>query len=399
MDSTSTPPAFIAYACVIAIFFAIASVTLGLRLWVRRTITRSIARDDFTLVLSHCTNVAAGAVWLGSHIYAARFPPYSAALSSFLSLREVVAIGLILTSSALNKGSIASFFLKIAHKRWQRWAILLPFWMYAAFLVIALLIVFLRCGLPINGTRNITATDCPVPRNIFNTLGSIMASLNSLCDWSFAFVPLYMVVGTTRMDTTSKVSAGVLIVLAVSGSFISLARVPFFARGDSFEPDTIYNTVHIFLLSVVENAVGIAVISLATLKPLLGVFRNGSLARRPSVPAILPLHRKAPNPRPAQAPISPVSVSTGHNSQPDIDSFDWDVVRGIGILPDVDAENTIHIMDDDDEAPDLYSAHKKAARLVVKVSQMASIDEIMHSTTDSDMTQTTKTGSTDTGRT
>ncbi|KAF2153145.1 hypothetical protein K461DRAFT_135769 [Myriangium duriaei CBS 260.36] len=378
MEHATTPPVFAGYAAIIAVFLAMATVTLGLRLWVRRTITRSIARDDYTLTLSHVANIAAGTVWLQAHIYAARFAPYSSELSSYLSLREVVAIGLILSSSALNKASIASFFLKIAHKRWQRWAILMPFWMYVIFLVVALMVIFLRCGVPINGTRIITATDCPVPRDIFNTLGSIMACLNSLCDWAFAFVPLRMVIGASRMDVTSKMSAAILIVLAVSSSFISLARVPFFARGDSFEPHTIYNTVHIFLLSVVENAVGVAVISVATLKPLLGVVRNGSLARRPSMAPILPQHRKGRN-----AKAVPVAVPVQKPESHMTDNFDWQVLRGIGILPNPNAglETIVHFVDEEGRAveEDGYDLPKKPHRVVVKVTKMASIDEVMHS--------------------
>lgn len=259
--------------------------------------------------------------------------------------------------------------------------------MYVVFLVVALTVIFLRCGVPIDGTRIITATDCPVPRDIFNTLGSIMACLNSLCDWTFAFVPLHMVISASRMDMTSKMSAGVLIVLAVSSSFISLARVPFFARGDSFEPNTIYNTVHIFLLSVVENAVGIAVISVATLKPLLGAVRNGSLARRPSLAPILPQHRKA---RKVKGGAVPARVRI---EQHEPDTFDWQALRGIGILPNAGTEISVQFVDDKEDG---YSMPKKPSRVVLQVTRMASIDEVMHSLSDASTTQTIQVVSTDT---
>ena len=390
-----TPPALAGFAAMVAIFFALATAALGLRLWVRRTITHSIASDDYTLIASHLTNAAAGGVWLYYHITGARFAPDSQELASWISMvspmnacllvmtnsmqPEVIATALVLTASAFNKSSVASFFLRIAHQRWQRWAIVTPLSMYVLTLVITLLIIIFRCGLPINGTRIITATDCPIPRTIFNTLGAIIATVNTLCDWSFAFVPMYMVWTATRMDRMSKISAGVLIILAVSGSFISFARVPFFARGESFEPTTVYKTAPILLLSVVENFVGVAVISVATLKPLLGVMRNGSISRRPSLPVAGQPNRMA------------LESEGGGEMRSDSRHYtpDWSFMRGIGILPDIGMGRTIRYADEEAHLDEIPKTH---AKVTVKVTHMASIDEVVHSAADSETRVTSSEG-------
>lgn len=82
----AVPTTLDAYIVTTSFFLGIATITLGLRLWVRMKITRSIARNDYVLVLSNCLNIFGGIFWLYSHNYAARFPPHSEALISYLSL-------------------------------------------------------------------------------------------------------------------------------------------------------------------------------------------------------------------------------------------------------------------------------------------------------------------------
>lgn len=290
--------------------------------------------------------------------------------------REVVVTSFLLAASALSKVSIASFFLHIAQKRWHVFAIRITFFAYLATLLATILVIVFRCGVPINGTRIITANDCPVPRDIFNKVGTIVSASNSVCDWAFASVPLHMVVTSKRLDATSKLLAVMLIILAVSASFVSFARVPLFARGESFEPNTIYNTALPFILSVVENAVAVSVISAATLRPLLGVVRNGSLARRPSLAFVMPQKKQKKRTRTLQRVMNRVRPKTKEKF--DVECIDWEAIRGIGILPNVAPDEEAGIVEEIIEEKGL-DMPKKPSMVRIRVTRMESIDEVMNS--------------------
>ncbi|PSK34254.1 hypothetical protein B9Z65_8580 [Elsinoe australis] len=207
----------------------------------------------------------------------------------------------------------------------------------------------------------------------------VVAVLNSSCDWAFATVPLYMVVKSQSMTRTTRVSSSALIGLAVLGSIVSVLRLPFLGAA-KFGPHFLSEPVSAiaYMLSLIETAVGVTTISLATLSPLLAMvkrrwseFRSRSDTRSSSAPcAPHACHRHLPRAITTEYAIrSIVSDKTIR--------IDSQALGGIGILPDVTID------DDDDELDDdglVQFLPRRPSRVAsVRTETIASITEVLYS--------------------
>lgn len=173
----------------------------------------------------------------------------------------------ILTTVAL-KISLAIFFLRIVVRQWQRrviWVVTAIYTIYAT--AFAFVAVF-QCGIPTNFLIKEAVGIC-IKDDVLQPLNYIHASLNAISDWTFAFLPVF-VLWNSQMPRSAKISAGLLLSLGAVGSIISLVRIayiPGLKTGPAFFTDAI----NIGVFSLIEPAIGLNAACLATLRPL---FKN-----------------------------------------------------------------------------------------------------------------------------
>ena len=202
---------------------------------------------------------------------------------------------------------------------------------YTAIVVSGLSLFLFRCGLPITAFRIVTDSSGPVSIEAAKVLTYVMTASNALCDWAFAIIPFLVIVRSCRQELSSRIAVCLPIVLAVIGSTVAIARLPFLGLLTS--PSHYFqDSAPSVFLSLIETQIGIMAISLATLKPLLtkiGESKQRITTRRWP-------HKRAMDVEAANKPRQPWQSST-FTPTVDYKSIDLDtsVLKGIGILPDL----------------------------------------------------------------
>lgn len=173
----------------------------------------------------------------------------------------------ILTTLAL-KISLAIFFLRIVVRSWQRRVIWIVTAIYTIYATAFAFVAVFQCGIPTNFLIKEAVGVC-IKDDVLQPLNYVHASLNAISDWTFAFLPIF-VLWNSQMPRSAKISAGLLLSLGAVGSIISLVRIayiPGLKTGPAFFTDAI----DIGVFSLIEPAIGLNAACLATLRPL---FKN-----------------------------------------------------------------------------------------------------------------------------
>ncbi|GAB7355587.1 hypothetical protein MBLNU459_g6055t1 [Dothideomycetes sp. NU459] len=194
-------------------------------------------------------------------------------------IRNLVAFtGAYIITTIVLKVSLALFFLRIIIDKRHRMIIYVCLGTYTVFGLVYFFINVFRCGTPTTLVflEHELAGKCIGLHQVIVPASYAQTALNGLIDWIYAILGL-ITLWSLNMPKVTKMWAGILLGLGAIGSIASLVRIRYVS---GLEP-----TVHIFitaghlaLWSVIENGLGIAAVSLATLRPLfarcLGSARN-----------------------------------------------------------------------------------------------------------------------------
>lgn len=173
----------------------------------------------------------------------------------------------ILTTVAL-KISLAIFFLRIVVRQWQRRVIWITTAIYTIYATAFAFVAVFQCGIPTNFLIKEAVGIC-IKDDVLQPLNYIHASLNAVSDWTFAFLPVFLL-WNSQMPCSAKISAGLLLSLGAVGSIISLVRIAYIP-GLKTGPAFFTNAINIGVFSLIEPAIGLNAACLATLRPL---FKN-----------------------------------------------------------------------------------------------------------------------------
>ncbi|KAF2152242.1 hypothetical protein K461DRAFT_312993 [Myriangium duriaei CBS 260.36] len=265
------PSDLVPCAVFIWIVLAVTSVAVVLRAIVRLRITRTFGKDDGVLITSHVLNIIACICWLHTHLTLGNYPPRSPELFAAESTPYFVAFISYSLASATIKIAIGHFFFKITQRPWQKYLVLSLVGAYLLSLMTSCFIVLFRCGVP-NPQLILGSENCAINGDIFSSLGTYIAALNSLCDWIFAIMPIHLVHTDQRMNVSSKLAIYLIIFVAVLGSIVSLIRLPYYLHS-TFGPAVFERNRLVIFLSVLETALGALALSLSSLQPLLKIKR------------------------------------------------------------------------------------------------------------------------------
>ncbi|KAF2223418.1 hypothetical protein BDZ85DRAFT_108946 [Elsinoe ampelina] len=324
----------------------LATIALSLRIWVRVKITRSFRMDDYVLIAAHAVNLLACGLWLHIRRLGISVPDDSPESMELLSTPMFVSLVLYVLAGIIVKLSIVLWFLYTARSWIQPCFVIVPTVLYILACIVSLFLIVFRCGLPVSPVKFINTTECTVGPTLILYASWIVASLNSICDWIYAGVALFMVIKSRSTTALTRILAYCLVGLAVIGSIVSVSRLTSLGAA-KFGPQFLSSPANAiaFLLSLIETAVATIAISLATLQPLLAVAEkqwpslssgsgtrasfSPSLKSRGKQPAFLTLAT-------ADTTQSATSSSTGLVASVDRKvRLDSETLGRLGILPDV----------------------------------------------------------------
>ncbi|KAF4548383.1 Hypothetical protein D9617_28g064890 [Elsinoe fawcettii] len=246
--------------------FVLVTICLALRLYVRQVMVKAVGKDDYLLIAGYVVFVAhiiLLCIYAGKIIANGLTPEYfnSIILIQFWGVLYVTMLVLI-------RIAIAAFFLRVLPApafNWQRYTIIISVGLYSLFSMTYNFVQLFSCGNPLD-VRN------PEPHcfdlNAMNTLALVSTVLNMLIDWLLTLLPA-TVIYRSSMTWRNKCQVMGVMSLGAVGSIISIVRIPYlhlgiFAGADQFANLSIY-----FVLALWENAVAMAAISAAALKPLM----------------------------------------------------------------------------------------------------------------------------------
>ncbi|PSK42385.1 hypothetical protein B9Z65_4299 [Elsinoe australis] len=331
----------IVFISFLAFVLPVASLAVALRTWVRIRITKSFGKDDYTLVFSHIVNLICAGFWMNVYIRQKDYEPRSTELFDTLATSYLVAFACYIVASLFIKFAIGFFFLRIAQNPWQKYVVFIPLGIYSTSIFVTIFIVLFRCGTPIDAFAIIGSDSCRIAASIAQPLGLNNATLNALCDWIFAAIPVHMLLTSRRMRSSSRISICIIISLAIAGSIVSLIRIPYFV-GSTFGPGAIESTPAILFLSIMETAVATIAISLATLKPLLRMLRPTVDVPENIKARDILAEGRAP---PGASDWLYTACMTKTDGSKRVDMLN---LRGLGILPDVTLDGTNASRDDEE---------------------------------------------------
>ncbi|PSK34296.1 hypothetical protein B9Z65_8622 [Elsinoe australis] len=361
---------FAVFTSVCTILQFLTTIALAARIYVRIKITKNMAKDDWMLIFAHTSNIMANGVWLSNRVKSVKSIPGSIELFQALIARYWVAIGLYVTAGIVTKVAIAFFFLRLARRGRDRVIILLPLMVYIVALSGSMTVILFRCGLPLNAIKVIRDETCAIGPRIVHPLGYMMAVLNTVCDLIFSVVPIHLLRKAHSMSSVSRTSACLVIALANLGTVVSIIKIPFISKA-TLGAGAFEDSAPVFMLSVIETAVGIMAISMACLRPLLKALRIGSSAPNSTSPDVTPNDQER------------VTVQVKSSIMSKIKSLQMDsrVLGGIGILPN-STVNSFGLSSIDSERQDsggvLDESRPQMRRSQTMPKGMASINEIIY---------------------
>lgn len=176
-----------------------------------------------------------------------------------------VGISMYILGQVTFKLSLAVLFLKISMAPWQRYIIISSVAIFIAYYIALLFVTIFQCGNPANvGSMTTTCWDWATITGPLNYIGAV---LNAIVDWIFAITPI-VVISKLTMDRQDKLSVICVMLVAISGSIISIVRIPYIS---GLNPNASYyakDSNRIVYASVAESGVGLVAASLAVMRPL-----------------------------------------------------------------------------------------------------------------------------------
>ncbi|PNS20988.1 hypothetical protein CAC42_3325 [Sphaceloma murrayae] len=247
-----------------AILVVLVTICLCLRVYVRGFMIRAFGKDDWVLITAYVIFMGDAGIY-----FAIGLLQKSQGLITPLTALHMLAIGSTITyliDQVFIKIALGYFFLRVVNPGWQQWTIKGAVYFYTIYSTIFIIVVLFSCGLPT--PKNFSSGKCIDWDTQLGPMNYFAAVLNALVDWILTLVPIY-VVYQVNMSRKEKISVSILMMLGLTGSIISLVRIPY-VNGVEPTKDLSFFTkvIPLSLCSIAENGIGIMAISLAALRPL-----------------------------------------------------------------------------------------------------------------------------------
>ncbi|GAB7351692.1 hypothetical protein MBLNU459_g2287t1 [Dothideomycetes sp. NU459] len=256
------------------LFLTLTWITIILRIYVRVFMIKSFGRDDWAMcgVLALFTAYTAcqlGGVAHGTGQHRSALTDENAQVA--LRYWFFCEVFYSLATSFL-KVAIGLFLLRITIERVHTFIV----WFIMAFSAVCgvayCMIVLFQCK-PISFWWDLNPSHtgtCLSPLLIADTTYTVSA-LNSVADWAFAILPIF-IVKDLQMKGKTKAVVAMILGLAAIASTATIIRMPFIWTVKEYKGDFLYRTTDVAIWSTVEVGIGITAGNIATLRPMFQRF-------------------------------------------------------------------------------------------------------------------------------
>jgi hypothetical protein len=116
----------------------------------------------------------------------------------------------ILTTTSL-KVALGLFFLRILTKEWQRKTFYIILGISSVYGCLYVFVAIFQCKNPKDLFIHVISETC-LPDAFLLTCGYLYSSINTIADWTFVLIPIFML-HNANMDRRTKISVGVIMAL------------------------------------------------------------------------------------------------------------------------------------------------------------------------------------------
>ncbi|ESZ95637.1 hypothetical protein SBOR_3985 [Sclerotinia borealis F-4128] len=256
---------------------AIALVTISLRIYTRKFITRNVGLDDYLIIITWfmlmpytvgCT--AAATQGFGQHSEDLTPEEFSDATRS-----EIIGQTFCIIGIATSKASVSFFLLRLAVVKWHKWVLYFTMFSVSGIAIICALFDFIRCD-PIAHVWNpYLPAKCWVSTEQFTAISITVGGTSAVADFVLAVLPWFIL-----WDLNMKKKEKILITSSMSlGIFAMVCGVirTVNLNGLSARSDYSYETIGLILWSSTELTITILTATIPTYRPLYKVIK-GSLS-------------------------------------------------------------------------------------------------------------------------
>ncbi|OHE98128.1 hypothetical protein CORC01_06496 [Colletotrichum orchidophilum] len=254
---------------VAVLFFILCWIAVGLRIYCRGWITRSLGTDDRIMIALMLTFT----IYLITQIQGVRYgtgrhrvdltPQQNRDALMYWYICEL----LYIISTCLLKISVGYFLIRVSIRRSHIWILRILMLGTVLFGSTYFFMVMLQCRPIPTFWEESPRTQGKCFSNRVVVIMTFTASIiNCLADWAFGILPLFIVWSLSLPKRTRLLAFGILSFAAI-GSAATVARsvyIPTLLNGDDF----LWATTDVALWSTVEPGIGITAASIATLRPL-----------------------------------------------------------------------------------------------------------------------------------
>ncbi|CZT51138.1 related to integral membrane protein [Rhynchosporium secalis] len=252
----------------------LAWISFTLRFYVRIAVLKFLGRDDwltiaamivFTIFCSLCLRVTY--YGLGAHMYNIE----DESLQTGFKIVFICELLYVVTTT-VTKVAVAAYFLRLASKRYQRVVVYYTLSTVMVFSTLYFFFLIFQCS-PMNYLWTKYGDDGAGRCLKSTTLSAITyahCAMSAITDWSFGILPIFFV-RKMQMDPRTKFSVILILSLGFFASSATIVRIVYIKALTDTE-DYSWEGINLVKWSMVEPAIAITAMNIATLRPLFTRF-------------------------------------------------------------------------------------------------------------------------------
>ncbi|KAJ5054539.1 uncharacterized protein L3040_000810 [Drepanopeziza brunnea f. sp. 'multigermtubi'] len=245
-------------------------ISFTLRIYVRLGILKFVGREDwltvaamtiFTIFCSLC--LRATVYGLGAHMKAVTQESLETG-TRIVFMCEL----LYVVTTTVTKVAIAAYFLRLSSKLYQRLTVYITLATVMIFSTMYFFFLIFQCG-PISylwEKYNEDAHGYCLSSDTLSAVTYIHSAMSTITDWAFGILPISFV-WNMQMDPRTKFSVILILCLGFFASTATIVRIYYIARLTETS-DLSWEGIHLAKWSMVEPAIAITAMNIATLRPL-----------------------------------------------------------------------------------------------------------------------------------
>ncbi|KAF2179193.1 hypothetical protein K469DRAFT_674553 [Zopfia rhizophila CBS 207.26] len=253
---------------------AIAVIFIGLRMYTRQVIIRSVGWDDIVMLVNlisfvlYVACISVGTQYgIGKKFADVPLADYSQAIKW-----EAIGQGACILGIAASKGSVALFLLRIVVKKWHVAILWFCITSTTILCIITTTLLFLQCKpMEFLWDRTISGGYCWLN---FTIVGLFMGAWSAFMDFALAILPWHMIMGL-NMKRKEKLTVAIGLSLGMFAGICSIVRTYEVQSLSSFN-EYVYDTGPMLLWSSTEVLVTIICACVPGLRPLYVKIKYGS---------------------------------------------------------------------------------------------------------------------------